>query len=218
MGTIILVNSSTEAVQCQVSDNSRASGDWYMIQPGATHSWERNGWENVIIKSGNGQSNLWVNRGFPATVTFYGFDKQLNVDREDPHPGSFTVYNKSPVTTSACVSAGPWREIKTGANYKFDGYNGWQTIAFKNLNDSIRKGIYVTNNGTNATVDFKDFDQEIMSKDGPLNAIRGEHLAEAVKIADRSFYAQDSRAGNPGGLIISVEKVDILESMAPGRH
>lgn len=218
MGTIILVNSSTEAVQCQVSNNSGDSVDWYTLQPGATESWGRNGWENVVIKSGNRQSNLWVNRGYPATVTFYGFDKQLNVDREIPQPGAFTVYNKSPVTTSACISAGPWKEIRTGANYKFDGYNGWQTIAFKTFNDSIRKGVYITNNGTNATVEFKGFEQEITSKDGPLATIRAEHLAEAIKIADRSFYAQSSRAGNPGGLVISVEKVDILESMTPGRY
>src|ERR1700723_1481448 len=108
MATIILVNSSTEAVQCQVSNNSGGSADWYTLQPGATESWGRNGWENVVIKSGNRQSNLWVNRGYPATVTFYGFDKKLNVDREIPQPGAFTVYNKSPVTTSACISAGAW--------------------------------------------------------------------------------------------------------------
>lgn len=218
MATIIVVNTSTEAVQCQVSNNSGDSADWDTLQPGGTKSWGRNEWENVVIQSGNRQSSLSVNRGSPATVIFHGFDKQLDVKREIPQPGAFTIYNRSLVTTFASISAGSWKEIRAGTSYKFDGYDGYQTVAFKNGNDSIRKGIYVTNNGTNATVEFKGFDHEIRLKDGPLDVIHGEHLAEAIRIAERSFYAQSSRAGNPGGIVISVEKVDILESMTPGRY
>jgi len=217
MGAITVVNRSTETVQCQISNKSGGSASWYTLQPGETESWGRNGWENVAIKAGNRQSGLWVNRGYPAVVTFLGFDKELIVDNENPPPGAFTVDNKSPTHVSACVSGGAWKEIAAGTSYKFDDYDGWHTVAFKNSDDSVRKGVYITNHGTNATVDFNGFDQEITSKDGPVNAIRAEHFAEAIAIADRSYAAQNSRASNPGGLVASVEKVDILESMTPGK-
>src|ERR1700759_3272171 len=118
MGEITIVNCSTDFVQCQVSNKTGGLATWHTLKPGDKNFWERHGWENVIVKSGNRQSNLWVNRGYPATVIFLGFDKDLIVHNENPPPGAFTVRNMTSTVVWACISGGAWEKLVSGANYK----------------------------------------------------------------------------------------------------
>src|ERR1700761_502296 len=217
MGDIAVVNGSTEVVECQISNKTGGSADWYTLKPRDKDSWRRNGWESVNIKAGDRHSSLWVNRGFPATVFFFGFDKELVIHSKKPPPGAFHIANRTPQIIWACISGGSWNAIATHTSQIFPGYDGWQTVAFKNSDDSERKGVYITNKGTIAIVEFHGFDQEILTKDGSVNFLRDEYFAEAIAIADRSHFAQSTRASNPGGLVASVDKVNTIESLTPGK-
>jgi hypothetical protein len=222
----IIHNRSQEHIICGITNNTNpsASNAWYELHPGAsTGIWPRMGWEDVVFKSKDGskQKSLWANRGSPALVYFNGFDKDLTIQNEyRPEPG-FTVTNHTerPIYASVTTNSGGssnWFLIRPGAQESWKRV-GWETVAIKNENDSDRKGIYINNQGARATIGFRgltqDFEISYTSND---NFIRDEHYTEAVRIADRSFAAQNTRASSPGGLLASVEKINVLETMTTG--
>jgi hypothetical protein len=222
----IVHNRSQELVICGItnSTNPSASNAWYELHPGAsTGMWPRMGWEDVVFKSKDGskQKSLWVNRGAPALVYFNGFDNDITVQNNyRPEPG-FTVINHTdrPIYASVTTNSGGssnWFFIKPGGQEPWKR-TGWETVAIKNENDSDRKGIYINNQGSRTTIGFRGLNQDFDISHASLdNSIREEHYAEALRIADRSFAAQNTRASTPGGLMASVQKINVLESMTTG--
>jgi len=222
-----VVNRSKEAVFCAITSKTNPSGDagWFELQPGGGDTWSRAGWEDVSFRNRDSSKKkaLWINRGSPAVVNFDGFDVDLDIQNNFQPPGTaggFLVSNHSAKPIYCFISTtsggnGDWFKIPPGGNDTW-ARSGWETIAFKDENDQERKGVYVTNNGSKATVDFHGFDTDI-AVHIPPGTILAEHYSEAVAIADRSFIAQSSRATNPGGFTASIYKVDTLERLGQGR-
>jgi hypothetical protein len=217
-------NRSQEPVLCSITTKTNPSGNdgWFELQPGASEIWNRSGWEDVSIKSkeGSRQKSLWINRGSPSVVYFDGFHTDLTIYNDYKPEGSFLVNNRSGAIVFCCISTasggnGDWFKLAPGENETWRR-SGWETVAFKNGDDTERKGVYVNNKGTRATIDFHGFDKHIVVHDPSTNFILDEHYAEAINIADRSFAAQSSRASTPGGLTASIYKVDTLELLTTG--
>lgn len=218
-------NRSNETVRCSITNKTNPSGDsgWFELQPGKNDTWARSGWEDVSIKSQDNSKKkaLWINRGSPAVVSFHGFDRDFTIEN-DYKPEEFLVNNFSGKAVSCCISTtsggnGAWFKLAAGDEKDSWKRNGWETVAFKNEDDTERKGVYVTNRGARVTIDFHGFDKDIIIHPPTANYILDEHYAEAMAIADRSFNAQSSRASNPGGLTASIYKADTLELYTTGR-
>jgi hypothetical protein len=223
-----VVNRSGEAIFCSITTKTNPSGDggWFELPPGGSDTWSRAGWEDVIFRNRDSskKKSLWTNRGSPAVVTFHGFDFDLDIQNDYQPPtqgqGSFLVSNRSEKPVFCCISTasggnGDWFKLPPGGNDTW-ARSGWETVAFKDENDTERKGVYIKTNGSKAIVDFQGFDKEIIIHSPPGGSLMDEHYAEAVFIADNSFAAQSSRASTPGGLTASVYKVDTLEQLGNG--
>jgi hypothetical protein len=220
-----VVNRTGEVISCSITTKTSPSGNasWFEIPPGGSDTWSRAGWEDVSFRNRDSskQKALWINRGSPAVVNFDGFNVDLDIQNDYQPPSSFLVNNHSEKLVYCFISTasggnGDWFKIPPGGNDTW-ARSGWETIAFKNEDDTERKGVYVKNHGSQATIGFYGFDEDITVRSPPANHILDEHYAEAIYIADRSFAAQNSRASSPGGLTASVYKVDTLEQLGNGR-
>ena len=76
MGSIIVVNASSQTISCFVSkySNSGADDNWFTLSPGQRDSWGRNGWELVAFKNANDSKRAGVYVRANSTVTFHSFD------------------------------------------------------------------------------------------------------------------------------------------------
>ncbi|KAJ6628874.1 hypothetical protein B0H10DRAFT_102674 [Mycena sp. CBHHK59/15] len=219
-------NRSNETIFCSITNKSNPGGnvDWFEIKPFENVEWRRMGWEDVSIKdkANSRQKALWINRGGPALIHFDGFDKDFTIFNDwAPEPG-FIVNNLSPRTIMCFISANSggssvWYKISPGESETYNYKNGWEAIGIKSENGKERKGEFIENNGARVTVDFHDFDEALVVHDAPENFIAAEHYAEAIRIADRSYAAGDSRASAPGGLTASIYKIDKLEFISTGK-
>lgn len=217
-------NRSNEIIFCAITNKTNPGGSagWFEIQPGSNTQWGRSGWEDVSFKDKDNtrQKALWINRGGPALVYFDGFDKDLTIYNDyRPNPG-FTVNNFSPRTVMCFISANSrgdssWFKISPGESETW-GRNGWEAIGIKSEDGSERKGAFFDNKGAKATVDFHGFDEDFTFHEAPKNFIADEHYQEAIRVADRSFAASNSRASTPGGLTASIYKIDQLEFITTG--
>ena len=74
MGSIIVINNSTEACHVFVSkySNKSASDDWFQVPPGQRESWQRNGWELVAFKNDGDTNRAGRYVRADTTVTFDG--------------------------------------------------------------------------------------------------------------------------------------------------
>jgi hypothetical protein len=217
-------NRTQESVFCLITNKTNPSGNngWFEIKPGGNDTWTRSGWEDVQFRDRNStrQMSLWMNRGAPAMVYFDGFGKELTIVNDYRPSASFVVTNESQGSVFCCISTssggnGAWFKLMPGEKETWRR-SGWETIAFRNEDDMVRKGVYVTNKGGRAMIEFRGFEEEVVVKEPAENFIRDEHYAEAIRIADRSFAAQNSRASRPGGLTASVFKVNTLEFVTTG--
>lgn len=217
-------NRSNEIIFCSITTKSSPSGNSgeFEIKPFEELEWGRKGWEDVAIrnKGNTRRTALWINRGGPALIHFDGFDKPLTIYNDyRPDPG-FTVNNLSPRNVKCFISANSggnssWFTIPAGQSETW-GRNGWESIAIKSEDGKERKGEFVDNKGARATVDFFSFDEDFVVHEAPENFIADEHYAEAIRIADRSYAAGNSRASTPGGLTASIFKCDKLEFLTTG--
>ncbi|KAI0737933.1 hypothetical protein C8Q80DRAFT_283812 [Daedaleopsis nitida] len=76
MGSIIVVNASSQTVSCFVSKYSNSGGDdsWFTLSPGQRDSWGRNGWELVAFKNAGDTNRGGVYTRVDSTVTFHDFN------------------------------------------------------------------------------------------------------------------------------------------------
>ncbi|KAJ6539559.1 hypothetical protein B0H19DRAFT_1078610 [Mycena capillaripes] len=210
-------NRSNEIIFCSITNKTGGNAGEFEIKPFEHDEWKRNGWEDVAIrnKQNTRRTALWINRGGPALVYFDGFDKALTIFNDyRPDPG-FVINNLSPRNIKCFISANSrgdsaWFKIAAGQSDTW-GRNGWEAIAVKSEDGKERKGEFFDNKGARVTVDFLGFDEDFIVHKAPENFIADEHYAEAIRIADRSYAAGNSRASTPGGLTASIFKVDKLE-------
>jgi hypothetical protein len=219
-----VVNRCVTAVFCSITNKTNPSGNagWFEIQSGASETWSRSGWEDVHFKNKTDtkHKSLWINRGAPALVYFDDFDKDIIVYNEYKPEPSFLVNNRSDTVVLCWISTASggspsWYKIEPGKNETWKRL-GWETIAFRTEDDKVRKGIYVNNRGTRATLDFHGFDKDIVVEHTSDTFLLDEHYAEAIFIADNSHAAQSTRASTPGGLTASISKIDTLERITTG--
>jgi hypothetical protein len=219
-----VVNRSLTSVFCAITNKTNPSGNagWFEIQPNANTIWGRTGWEDVQFKNADNtkKKSLWINRGGPALVYFDGFDNDIIVYNEYKPEASFLVHNRSDSSVACWVSTNSggnnnWFQIAPGGSETWRR-SGWETVAFRTGDDKTRKGVYVNNRGTRATVDFYGFEKDIVVEHTTDSFLQDEHYAEAIMIADNSHYAQSSRASTEGGLTASIRKIDTLERIATG--
>ncbi|KAJ7781022.1 hypothetical protein B0H16DRAFT_604896 [Mycena metata] len=215
-------NRSNEIIFCSITNKTGGNPAPFEIKPFEDHSWTRSGWEDVSIsnKQKTAATSLWINRGGPALVHFDGFEKPLTIYNDyRPDPG-FIVNNLSPRNVMCFISANTggnssWFKIPAGGSDKWTR-KGWEAIAFKSEDGKERIGHFVDNKEARVTLDFLGFDEDLVFHEPPENFIADEHYSEAIRIADRSYAAGDSRASAPGGLTASIFKVDKLESLTIG--
>jgi hypothetical protein len=219
-----VVNRSNMPILCAISNTTNPSGHagLFELKWDASDTWNRSGWEDIQIQDKNGtrKLGLWVNPGNPALVYFDGFDQEIKVYNDYRPEGGFLINNRSNITISCWIStssggSNEWFRMRPGEKDTWKR-SGWETIAFRNEDDTERTGIYVNNRGSLTTIDFRGFDQAIGIEHISDTYLADEHYAEATRIADRSFYAQNTRASTEGGLTASIYKVDILERMGNG--
>jgi len=221
---IKVINRTQSTVWCAVTTNTKPSGQagWFGIEPGASDTWERPGWEDVQFKNSDNtlKKSLRINRGGPALVYFDGFEKEIVVYNDYKPEGSFVVRNRSNTAVSCWISttsggSGEWYVIMPGESEVWRR-TGWETVAFKSAGDMTRKGIYVDNRGTQAMVDFHGFDKNITVEHTSSTFLSDEHYAEAIRIADRCNASQNTKASSAGGLMASIYKIDTLERLSTG--
>jgi hypothetical protein len=219
-----VVNRTRETVFCAITNKTNPSGNagWFEIQPGGSEIWNRSGWEDVQFKDRNNsrKTALWINRGGPAIVNFDGFDKELTIENDYKPEPQFNVSNKSDKSMFCAISTtsggnNAWFKLMPGESERWRR-SGWETVMFRNQEDTERKGIYVNTGDTRVSLDFLGFDKDVVIHDPPANFILDEHLEEAMRIADRSFNNQDTRASLPGGLTASPYKCETLEFLTTG--
>ena len=155
-------------------------------------------------------------------VHFDGFDKLLTIYNDYPPDPGFTVSNLSPRTIVCFVSTNSrasgnssWFPIGPGQNTTW-ARPGWEAVAVKSQDGKQRKGEFIDNRGGLVKVDFLGFDEDFVVHEAPEDFIAAEHYAEAIRIADRSYAAGDSKAFLPGGLTASIFKCDTLEFLTTG--
>ncbi|KAF7352591.1 hypothetical protein MVEN_01224600 [Mycena venus] len=219
-------NRSNEIIFVSISKNSRPTGNAgeFEIKPFQHTEWQRDGWEDVVIRNKQNQkTSLWINRGGPALIHFDSMEKPLTIFNDyRPDPG-FIINNLSPRTIMCFVSANSrpggnssWFTIPPGQNTSWVR-GGWEAIAVKSQDEKQRKGDFIDNKGRQIKVDFLGFDEDFVVHEGPEDFIAAEHYEEAIRIADRSYAAGDSKASLPGGLTASIFKCDMLESLTTGK-
>ncbi|KAF8195657.1 hypothetical protein K438DRAFT_780081 [Mycena galopus ATCC 62051] len=221
-------NRSNEIIFCSVTNKSRPIGNAkeFEIKLGEHQEWARDGWEDVSIRSKDNtqRTALWINRGAPALIHFDGFDKPLTIFNDyEPEPG-FIINNLSQKTVMCFVSSATriggnsaWQAIPPGHNMTRPR-SGWEAIAVKSKDEEQRIGEFIDNKGLLMTVDFVDFNKPLTVHEPVKDWIATEHYAEAVRIADRSYAAGDSRASRPGGVTASIFKCDTLERLTTGKE